>query len=230
MSEISPSHGGGAGEAAASSKAPGATRALFIVLEGIDGSGTTTQVDRAVEHLRRRGRRARATREPSTGPIGRLLREILLGQHATPDGSPVEGRAMALLFAADRRDHLAREIEPALAAGIDVVSDRYLLSSLAYQAVEADRSWVEHLAAAIRSPDLTLLLDVEIGVAAHRRKLAHRDIERYDADGFLARVVQNYRWLAASRGDVVTLDGSVPIDQVERAISHQIDALLGVGR
>ncbi|HEY8923952.1 MAG TPA: dTMP kinase [Polyangia bacterium] len=216
MSKISPSQGSGA------------SRALFIVLEGIDGSGTTTQVDRAVDHLRRRGRRALATREPSTGPIGRLLREILLGQHAGPDGAPVDGRAMALLFAADRRDHLAREIEPALAAGIDVVSDRYLLSSLAYQAVEAERAWVEHLAGAIRAPDLTLLLDVDIGVAAHRRRLANRDVERYDADGFLARVVENYRRLAASHPDVVTLDGSPPIGDVERAIAARIDALLGL--
>ena len=67
---------------------------------------------------RRAGRRVHATREPSTGPVGRLLREILLGGHRLPDGAPADGRAMALLFAADRRDHLRREIEPALAAGI----------------------------------------------------------------------------------------------------------------
>jgi len=73
-----------------------------------------------------------------------------------------------------------------------------------------------------------LLLDVEIGVAAHRRRLAHRDVERYDADGFLARVVENYRRLAASHPDVVTLDGSPPIDQVERAIAGRLDALLGL--
>ncbi|MEO8214263.1 MAG: dTMP kinase, partial [Myxococcales bacterium] len=118
---------------------------LFVVLEGIDGSGTTTQLDRLVEHLRERGRQAVATREPSTGPIGRLLREILLGQHVVPmpagGASPVDGRAMALLFAADRRDHLGREVEPALTNGADVVSDRYILSSLAYQAVEAERQW-----------------------------------------------------------------------------------------
>ena len=218
MSEISPSQ-------AATVDAIVSGPPVFIVLEGIDGSGTTTQVDRAVATLRRRGRRALATREPSTGPIGRLLREILLGRHASPDGTPVEGRAMALLFAADRRDHLAREIEPALAAGIDVVSDRYLLSSLAYQALEADRTWVEHLADAIRTPDLTLLLDVEVAVAAQRRRLANRDVERYDADGILARVVENYRRLAASRPRVVTLDGAPPADEVEHAIAREIDAL-----
>jgi dTMP kinase len=210
MSELSPSQG----------------PALFIVLEGIDGSGTTTQLDRVVAHLQQRGRRALATCEPSTGPVGRLLREILLGQHRLSTGAPVDGRAMALLFAADRRDHLTREIEPALAAGIDVVSDRYLLSSLAYQAVEADRSWVAHLADGVRPPDLTLLIDVDIGVAAERRRRARRDVERYDADGFLARVVENYRALAALTPDVSIIDGTGSIDTVEHAVTTQIDALI----
>jgi dTMP kinase len=141
------------------------TPPLFIVLEGIDGSGTTTQLDRLAGHLSARGRRVHATREPSAGPVGRLLREILLGGHRLPDGSPADGRAMALLFAADRRDHLRREIEPALAAGIDVVCDRYLLSSLAYQGEEAERGWVAELARDVRPPDLTLLLDLPVSVA-----------------------------------------------------------------
>ncbi len=88
---------------------------LFIVLEGIDGSRTTTQLERVAERLRARGRRVATTREPSPGPIGLLLREILRGTHANPDGTSQDGRAMALLFAADRRDHLRREIERALA-------------------------------------------------------------------------------------------------------------------
>jgi dTMP kinase len=199
---------------------------VFIALEGIDGSGTTTQLERVASRLRARGRRVLATREPSPGPIGRLLREILLGQHGHADGSAVDGRTMALLFAADRRDHLAREVEPALAAGLDVVTDRYLLSSLAYQAVEADRAWVEALADGLRQPDLTVLLDVDIRVAAARRLAAGREIERYDADGFLARVVENYRRLAASRPNVVRLDGSRSIEDVDQAIGAAIDALL----
>jgi len=203
---------------------------LFIVLEGIDGSGTTTQLERLTAQLRARGRRALATREPSTGPIGRLLREILLGKHLNPDGSKLDGRAMALLFAADRRDHLTREIEPALAAGMDVVSDRYLLSSLAYQAVEADRAWVAHLAEGVRAPDLTFLLDVDVRTAASRRQQANRIVERYDADQTLMTVAENYRQLAAHRPDVVTVDASGTIDQVEYLLVAELERLLSSRR
>jgi len=193
------------------------------VLEGIDGSGTTTQLARLTAHLSSLGRRVHPTREPSDGPVGRLLREILLGGHRGADGTEVDGRAMALLFAADRRDHLRREIEPALAAGIDVVSDRYLLSSLAYQAEEAERDWVLGLARAVRSPDLTLLLDVPVSVAAARRRAAGRSTERYDEDGFQARVAANYRRLASAEPGVVVLDGSGSVDAIADAIAREVD-------
>jgi dTMP kinase len=200
--------------------------ARFIVLEGIDGSGTTTQLDRLIRHLTARGRQAHATREPSQGPIGRLLREILLGGHRLPDGAGADGLAMALLFAADRRDHLTREIEPALAAGADVVSDRYLLSSLAYQAQEADRSWVASLARDLRVPDLTLLLDVPVPIAAARRRAAGRPDERYDADDIQGRVAARYRELAAVTPHTVILDASGTIDEVTAAAIHHVDLLL----
>jgi dTMP kinase len=202
-------------------------RAIFVALEGIDGSGTTTQLERLVRHLDAGlGRRAQATREPSTGPVGRLLRELLLGQHALPDGAPADGHAMALLFAADRRDHLRREIEPRLAAGVDVVTDRYLMSSLAYQAEEADRGWVASLARAVRPADLTILLDVPVDVAAGRRRAAGRVVERYDDDGVQARVAENYRRLAAGDQSAVILDGSESVETVASAVAAAVDRLL----
>jgi dTMP kinase len=198
----------------------------FIVLEGIDGSGTTTQLGLLERHLQRRGRRVHITREPSTGPIGRLLREILLGGHKSPTGEPVDGLAMALLFAADRRDHLTREIAPALAAGADVVSDRYLLSSLAYQAQEAERDWVAGLARDVRVPDLTLLLDLPVEVAAARRRAAGRPDERYDADSIQARVAARYRDLCAADPRAVILDAAGSVAEVANAIAASVDRLL----
>jgi dTMP kinase len=199
---------------------------LFIVLEGIDGAGTTTQTDRLVATLTAHGRPAHATREPSQGPVGKLLREVLLGGHRGADGAPLDGGAMALLFAADRRDHLRREIEPTLRAGKDVVSDRYLLSSLAYQAEEAERSWVEGLARGIRSPDLTILLDLPVATAAARRRAAGRITERYDDDDTQSKVANNYRRLAKGTDGVVVLDGSGSIDEVTRAIAATVGALI----
>jgi dTMP kinase len=201
------------------------TRPLFIVLEGIDGSGTTTQLYRLVDHLEARGRRVHPTREPSTGPVGRLLREILLGGHRHADGSPIDGLATALLFAADRRDHLRREIEPALADGIDVISDRYLLSSLAYQAQEADRDWVSTLARDLREPDLTLLLDVPVAVAAERRRAAGRTEERYDADEMQERIAARYRELVAGNPRAVTIDANATVEEVSAAIARAVDAV-----
>ena len=121
----------------------GSTRVTrLIVLEGLDGAGTTTQAKRLVEHLRTRGGKAHLTREPSDGPIGRLIREMLTGEHAIP-GQPIAQSTFGLLFAADRLDHLQREVEPQLAAGATVVSDRWYHSSLAYQGTGADRDWID---------------------------------------------------------------------------------------
>ena len=202
------------------------SRGRLIVLEGIDGAGTTTQTERLVEHLRRRGRTAMSTREPSAGPIGRLLREVLLGRHRISRDDSLDGRTMALLFAADRFDHLQREVEPLLAAGNDVVSDRYLMSSLAYQAEEADREWVALLARGVRPPDLTILLDIPIEVAAQRRLLAGRPEERYDADSFLGRVADNYRRLARADVSAVILDGSAARDDVAAAVAAAVEERL----
>ena len=88
----------------------------LIVIEGLDGAGTTTQTKRVVAHLNDKGVRAHATREPSDGPIGKLIREMLTGGHAIPDQS-LSQSTFGLLFAADRLDHLQREVEPAIAAG-----------------------------------------------------------------------------------------------------------------
>ncbi len=200
-------------------------RGKFLVLEGIDGFGTTTQLDRAVAYVGGLGRPAAATREPSSGPIGRLLREALLGKHRMADGAAMDGRSMALLFAADRIDHLKREIEPYLAAGTTVISDRYLLSSLAYQAEEADRDWVLRLARGILRPDLTILLDLPIEIAAKRREAAGRPVERYDADSYLAKVAANYRDLACQDPSVVTLDGAASKDEVTAAMCRAIAPL-----
>src|SRR3954464_11602121 len=113
-----------------------ARKGRFVVLEGIDGAGTTTQVARLAERLRKDGGQpVRVTREPSDGPIGSLVRQVLTGRIVIPGGRAPGGATMALLFAADRMDHVESDIEPFLGQGGIVVSDRYDASSLAYQSV-----------------------------------------------------------------------------------------------
>lgn len=189
----------------------------LIVLEGLDGAGTTTQVKRLVEHLNASGRPAHATREPSDGPIGRLIREMLTGGHAIP-GEKLSQSTFGLLFAADRLDHLQREVEPALAAGTIVVSDRWYHSSLAYQGTGADRDWITTLNARARRPDLTIFLEVRPAVAAKRRHDAGRVQELFEDVQMQEEVAAGYAAtnaeLIAAGERIETIDGEQPLDDV----------------
>jgi dTMP kinase len=196
----------------------------LIVLEGIDGAGTTTQARLLGEWMRERGLDVHLTREPSDGPVGRLIREILRGLHAD-----VSGDTMALLFAADRADHLSREILPSLARGTHVVTDRYYHSSLAYQAIEADLGWVEELNRRARRPDLTFLLDVPAEEAERRRVAGGRAEERYDRLEAQRRIAENYRALGGHLAgeDYRVIDGTLSAADVHRTVRQEVTRLCG---
>ena len=191
------------------------------MIEGLDGAGTTTQVRRLVEHLNARGQRAHATREPSDGPVGKLLREMLTGRHAI-EGEKLSQSTFGLLFAADRLDHLQREVEPALRRGHVVVSDRWYHSSLAYQGTGADRDWITQLNSRARRPDLTIFLKVRPEVAAARRVAAGRVQELFEDLRMQEEVAEGYRAtiaeLAAQGERIEILDGELPADAVFAAI------------
>jgi len=153
------------------------TAPRFIVLEGIDGSGTTTQAALLVAELSRRGVNAVATCEPTPGPVGKLIRSALKRELVSEAGGPhaLPWTSMALLFAADRLDHVESFIAPELARGTTVVCDRYVLSSLAYQSAtspegEAALPWIRTLNACALRPDVTIVLDVPEDVARARRE------------------------------------------------------------
>lgn len=187
------------------------------MIEGLDGAGTTTQVRRLVEHLNARGQRAHATREPSDGPVGRLIREMLTGGHAIP-GQALSQGTFGLLFAADRLDHLQREVEPKLVAGTWVVSDRWYHSSLAYQGTGADRDWIAMLNARARRPDITVFLKVRPEVAAERRVAAGRTQELFEDLQMQRDVDAGYRAtideLTAQGERIITVDGEQSEDDV----------------
>ncbi|HEY5926632.1 MAG TPA: dTMP kinase [Kofleriaceae bacterium] len=193
----------------------------LIVIEGLDGAGTTTQVRRLVEHLTAQGKQAYGTREPSDGPVGRLIREMLTGGHAI-EGEKLSQGTFGLLFAADRLDHMQREVEPKLAAGATVISDRWYHSSLAYQGTGADRDWIAMLNARARRPDVTIFLKVRPEVAAQRRAAARRKEELFEDLRMQQEVDAGYRAtiveLQAAGERIEILDGEQSEDQVFAAI------------
>jgi dTMP kinase len=193
----------------------------LIVIEGLDGAGTTTQARRLVDHLGKYGKQAHGTREPSDGPVGRLIREMLTGGHAIA-GEKLSQGTFGLLFAADRLDHMQREVEPKLAAGVTVVSDRWYHSSLAYQGTGADRDWIAMINTRARRPDLTIFLAVRPEVAAQRRAAARRKEELFEDLRMQQEVDAGYRAtiaeLLAAGERIETIDGEQTEDQVFAAI------------
>ena len=192
------------------------TRGKFVVIEGIDGAGTTTQTKLLVERLKAGGAHARATHEPSDGPVGAMIRQVLTGRLVLNAGRAPGWTTMALLFAADRMDHVEAEIEPYLSTGGIIVSDRYDASSLAYQSVMSGRGgpdaveWIRALNRHALRPDLTLVLSVTPELAAERRISRGDAAQLYDQNetqralaGFYADLP---RHLPADR--IVLLDGA----------------------
>ena len=197
------------------------------MLEGLDGAGTTTQAKRLVERIRAGGGQAHLTREPSDGPIGRLIREMLTGKHAI-EGQRIAQSTFGLLFAADRMDHVQREVDVQLAAGATVVSDRWYHSSLAYQGTGADRDWIAMLNARARRPDLTIFLEVRPEVAAQRRVAAGRVQELFEDLRMQEEVAAGYQATLAelmAQGErIEIIDGEAPPD----AVFAEIVRLAGV--
>lgn len=204
-------------------------KGCFVVLEGLDGAGTTTQLDRLASALRQEGHAVRITREPSEGPIGVLIRQILTRRFVQPSGEPIDHATLALLFAADRTDHLASVIEPALARGEVVLCDRYVLSSIAYQGADLAVDWVESINGSARSPDLTLFVDVDVKTAGARRAARGGDAERFENDPAQRRIARAYQRAIERRGrkdHIRIVDGTQPIEAVTRAARVEIHRLL----
>ncbi len=156
---------------------------MFIVLEGLDGSGTSTQLKIIGDWLG-----CYTTSEPSNSSVGKFIRETL----KTGELSPT---TMALLFAADRKEHLEKEIEPRLARGEVVLCDRYVMSSLAYQTADGvDPEYVEFINKDFRKPDITIYFDIDVETASIRRK--ERGVEDcYENTLFQSKVRKEYHHL-----------------------------------
>ena len=203
-------------------------RGRFVVFEGLDGAGTTTQTGLLAGHLAGLGLDVETTREPSTGPLGSVLRQALEGRLV------LDPATMALAFAADRTDHLlnARNgVLHSLDQGRWVLCDRYLLSSFGYQvSEEIDAGWLAAVNRHARRPDLTLFLDTPPQVCLERisARTAHRDL--FENERALERTLANYRAALADEalaGPVVVVDGNRPPAEVFAGVLAHVTPLLG---
>ncbi len=203
-------------------------RGRLIALEGIDGCGKSTQARLLADRLG-----VVPTFEPGATPLGASLRALLLDR----DGHSVAARAEALLMAADRAQHVADVITPALEAGRWVVTDRYSASTLAYQGYGRglDRDELEALvgwATGGLRPDLTLLFDLPVSVAASRRRGDHDGDDRMEAEGlaFQQRVADGYLALAAEGRDPwIVIDATGPVGDVATAVWDAVAPLTAPG-
>ncbi|MEZ4226894.1 MAG: dTMP kinase [Polyangiaceae bacterium] len=209
---------------------------VFIVLEGIDGAGTTTHAKRLAKTLSKQGRDVRLTCEPTTGPVGGLIRQVLQKRLFVPGSAGPRAFAwstMALLFAADRLDHLDSFVVPALREGAVVVSDRYDISSLAYQSVTAPEEesaveWIRKLNARALRPNLTLVLDIPAERAAERRRARGSTEELFEDPVIQRRLVEVYDHAEALVPDdhVVHLSSDRDVDEVATSILEAVIPLL----
>ncbi len=207
-------------------------RGRYVAFEGIDASGKSTQASLLAQQLD-----AVLTREPGGTPLGEQLRAVVLDKDAQ---TPLAPRAEVLAFCADRAQHLAAVVVPALTAGQHVVSDRAYGSTLAYQG--AGRGFdVEELRWLIRwssqtdhglvYPDLVVLLDVDPSVVASRRSEQLKLSDRFESEpsDFLEAVASAYRRLAAEEPDRwFVVDASLPLDEVTALIHAGVSERLGV--
>jgi len=188
-------------------------RGVFICVEGLDGCGKTTQAKLLVKRLKK-DYDAVYTAEPSRGEIGRFVKKHYL--HAERRGSVV---VEALLFAADRFEHVKNEVVPALDKGKVVVSDRYVYSSLAYQgAAGLDLKWIETINEHAITPDLALFIDVDPQTVIRRLKRKKSVMENLETQVKVREIYLKF----VERGVLVGIDGNRSKSEVARDITFKV--------
>ncbi|KQQ21150.1 thymidylate kinase [Rathayibacter sp. Leaf299] len=202
---------------------------LFVTLEGGDGAGKTTQARLLEEWLGSRGETVVRTREPGGTEVGVQIREIVL--HHRGDIDP---RAEALLYAADRAQHIGTLVRPAIERGEVVVQDRYIDSSVAYQGagrvLDADEvrrlsEWATH----DFRPDLTVLLDLDPAAARSRLDAARTRFDRLEAEKAEFHERVRGAFLAIARSDperFLVLDAALPVEELAAAVRSRVEELL----
>ena len=205
---------------------------MFIVFEGIDGSGTTTQVQILTDFLRGKNVPILQTAEPTNGVIGKFIRKALSGE------SKISPRALQILFFADREEHLQTKILPALQKGQVVISDRYLLSTLAYASLikmnlspdkgelrgialnQQNSSLFEDIAKHFLKPDITIFIDIPEKTALERIEKRGEQKEIFEKKELLEKISDSYRknMQKIPEERKLIIDGIKPIHEISEKI------------
>jgi len=194
----------------------------FIVFEGLDGSGKSTQAELLGKRLKEKLIKVHKTLEPTQYLIGGLIRSFLANDwKSSPD-------CLQLLFAADRAYHLEKEIFPVLKKKINVVCDRYFFSSLAYGALGCDLDWLVKTNDNFLLPDLTIILKSDPRICIERMAKERFSVELFEKVGKLEKVWENYQKIVkrfASVADIRVIDGDRPIslifEEVEKILAEK---------
>ena len=196
-------------------------RGKFIVFEGLDGSGISTQVDRLVTHLRAKRLKVFSSKEPTDNVIGGLIRGALTGVYEIP------GTSLQLLFSADRRHHLARVIEPLLKNGNVVICDRYIWSTIAFGSTNLDKNWLLSLQKYFRVPDLTIILKVNPKECIRRISENRYNYELFEKEKELKSVWKTYLWLSKKFPKKIKIvNGEGTVDQVFERVKKLTSTVL----
>ncbi len=204
------------------------SRGKFIVFEGIDGSGKTTQARLLAEHLKNSGRRTVLTAEPTTLPTGRALREALSGKIQRTECQ------MAIMFVDDRIAHNVHPTEGIAAlldAGVDVICDRYYYSTLAYQGQSTDYAWVKSMnldCPEIRKPDLCIYIDLLPHQSLERISRGRDSVEIYENLDTLTKVRQQFLSVISDLSltdNICIIDGYRAIEDVFADILKEVKSI-----
>ncbi len=200
----------------------------FIVFEGIDGSGKSTQISLLKNKLISEGHSCFQTREPSDSPIGALIHQIMIGRINT------DNKALAALFVADRLDHLLSggdKLKEKIDGGTNVISDRYYFSSYAYHSVDMDMDWViaaNSVCADVLKPDCTVFIDISPELAMKRIAEGRSKTELFETKERLTSVRENYLESFDKLKDketVVIIDGNKSPEEIAAEVWNKISYL-----
>ncbi len=192
----------------------------LIAIEGCDGSGLSTQTNMLCEWLRSKGHEVLQTKEPTENFVGKIIRSVLRKEIIT------DHKTLQLLFCADRAHHLESEIIPALKQGKIVVTDRYIMSTLAFGSLNEDAGWLKRLNEKFRKPDLTIIVDVPEDVSINRIKKSRPKTELFEETSKLKKIRANYRKLSEEFTNIISVDGTKPPEEVFNLIKSAVESNL----